>query len=375
MEEVADKKVKELQKKFGDEVIQVGFQREIEWISTGVLDLNLATHPHSGTGGIPRGRIVEIYGKKGSGKSTIAYSTIGEAQKEGLKCTLFDAENAFNPGWAKMFGVDPDDMVFCYEQEGEMVLDIIEAMAYDGSYDLLVIDSVAALASRKELEDAMGDEHVGLHGKMWSKAMRKLKAPLAKSNTTLILINQLREDVGKMFGNPEIRPGGRAIGFYGDLVFNVKDNGEFSSGKGRERDVYGHQISVVVKKNKVGISRGIAHIDLYYRSGFDYTSDLLEAGKKTGVIETASGWRKYNPLAYVPEDENDYFITENGEKKFIAAVNDAENSELLKEEMRQRILLGDDIEPIYVAEGISDKEEKVVELGTEQDDGAEQQPA
>ncbi len=207
--------LKKINSKCGEDTLFTGDDEEklkIDWISTGLLSLDLATQPHQGSGGIPVGRLIEIYGPQGSGKTSIALSTIAEAQKMGKKCCFLDNENAYNSEFAEMLGVDTEDLIFSRENEGERTLDAVEGLVWSGEIDLIVIDSVAGLATKEELTKDMDDKQMADGARMWSKAMRKLKAALSKNDCTLILINQLREKVGA-YGNPETTPGGKLHNF------------------------------------------------------------------------------------------------------------------------------------------------------------------
>lgn len=213
----AEEIMKKVNKQMGEDVLFSGEDKEklnIEWISTGLLSVDLASQAHVGTGGIPVGRVVELFGPQGSGKTTIALSTIAEAQKDGRNCAFLDNENAYNEYYAEMMGVDTDALIFSKDNEGERSIDTIEALVCSGELDLIVVDSVAGLAAKEELISNMEKQHMALAARMWSKAMRKLKAALNRNNCTLILINQLRDNVGG-YGSPKVTPGGK---FYCSLT-------------------------------------------------------------------------------------------------------------------------------------------------------------
>lgn len=337
----------QIQKKNGENALWLGNkngQLDVTWIPSGLISFDLATRPHMGPGGIPRGRLIELFGPEGSGKTTIALSAIAEEQKLGGQCAFFDSENAFNPYFAEMLGVDVEALTFSQENEGEMSIDMVEALVRSNAYTLIVIDSVAALAPIDELQSDMSQQHMALAPRMWSKAMRKLKGALKKHNCTLILINQLREKVGVMYGNPETTPGGRAIKFFADMRIDVRKREEFSIGTGDDKDVIGHRLRARIVKNKVGKIYGKALLDLYYDTGFDKTQDIINAGEEKDVILKSGGWRTYIPLG--KEDDEQYHIKGNGVEQFINKLNKVENPELMLKEIKERILLGR-TEPLY----------------------------
>ena len=335
--------LEQMQKQFGEDAIFSGSDKEkldIEWISTGILDLDLATCPNEGSGGIPKGRIVEVFGPQGSGKTTIALSTMSEAQKDGINCAFFDNENAYNPHYAEMIGVDTEEIYFSKVSEGELTYDMIEALVRSGDFGLIVIDSLAGLAPLPEIQSDMEDQHMGLAGKMNSKAMRKLCGALGKNNCTLFIINQIREKVGQMFGNPEVTPGGRALKFFSDMRLDVRARDKFTEGSGDDKVTYGHRIRIRVVKNKVGTKGRAGFVDLYYDKGFDLQKDLVTAAEKTGVIEVAGGgWTTYIPLGVDPDDK-DKVIKVQGTDNFVEKLKSKENSKLLFQEIRERILEG-----------------------------------
>lgn len=340
----------QIKKEFGENAVFWGSNKDrlkIEWIPTGVLDIDLATCPNSGTGGIPRGKLIEIFGPEGSGKTALALSIMGQAQKMGIKCAFFDAENSYNPAFAELFGVNTDDLIMSQESTGELVLDVIEALVGTGEVGLIVLDSVAALSAEAILTSSMQDQQMAIDARMWSKAMKKLKAALGKHNCSLILINQLREKVGQLYGNPEVTPGGRAIKFFADMRIEVKKRDVFTKGSGDTLITYGHQIRARVIKNKVGTAGKQGFVDLYYDTGFDLKKDIIEVGEKTNVIQKSGGWRTYVPLG-VAEDDATRVIKANGIDKFMDAIYSLENPELMLQEIRERIINGR-TEPLYYA--------------------------
>lgn len=361
-----EKAIAQMNKQFGDGALFMGTDRErldIKWMTTGILALDKATQPSQGSGGIPRGRIIEIFGPESSGKTAIALSVIAEEQKfqatqENPKmCAFFDNENSFNPVWSEeVIGVDVENMMYSKESEGEMSFDMIEALAKTGQFSVIAIDSLAGLAPLPELQEDMAKQHMGLAGKMNSKAMRKLCATLAKNECTLIIINQLREKVGVMFGNPETTPGGRAVAFYSSIRLDVRKSDVYSTGTGDDRNNWGHRMRIRIHKNKVGVAGRTCNVDLIYNEGFDKKKDLIEVGENTGVINKSGGWREYIPLG-IKEDNKDFVIKENGVDNFMNALYSAENSELLFQEIKERILKNR-TKPLYCADILKEKEDK-----------------
>ena len=358
-----------LEKTFGEGTLFLGSERDrlqIKWIPTGILALDKATQPNEGSGGIPRGRIVEIYGPESSGKTSIALMAIAqeqkyqETQKDPKLCAYFDNENSYNPYWAELLGVDVEKMVYSKESEGEMTFDMIEALVKTGKFSIVVIDSLAGLAPLPELQSDMSQQHMGLAGKMNSKAMRKLCATLSKNECTLIIINQLREKVGQMFGNPETTPGGRAVKFYASLRIEARKSEVYATGTGDDKNEYGHKMRLRITKNKVGTSGQTCTVDLIYNQGFDLVKDLISVGEQTGIIKKSGGWRSYIPLG-VEEDDSEKVIKANGIENFMEEINNLENPDLMLQEIRERILLGR-IEPLYYAnEFVADNETNLKE--------------
>lgn len=328
----------------------------IDWISSGLLAFDKATQPHQGKGGIPVGRMVELFGPTGSGKTTLALSTIAQAQADGKKCAFLDNENAFNPDFARMLGVDIKNLIFSQDNEGERTLDAVEALVWSGELDLIVIDSIAGLATCEELKGNMDDKQMADRARMWSKATRKLCAALNKNDCTLLMVNQIREDVGG-YGNPETTPGGRAIKFHASMRIDVRQRDQFAEGRGDSRRVFGHKIRFRIKKNKVGKEWGVAFADLWYDTGFDLEKDLINTAEEAEVVDVSGGWRTYVPLGVDPEEDDDKVIKENGKDNFVEALSNLEDSELLYQEIRERILL-DREEPLYYKDEFEDDEDE-----------------
>eukprot|EP00611_Tribonema_gayanum_P006135 TRINITY_DN1542_c0_g2_i1.p2 TRINITY_DN1542_c0_g2~~TRINITY_DN1542_c0_g2_i1.p2 ORF type:complete len:365 (+),score=78.71 TRINITY_DN1542_c0_g2_i1:33-1097(+) len=258
---------------------------EIEAISTGSLSLDIAL----GIGGLPKGRIIEIYGPESSGKTTLALHCIAEAQKSGGVCAFVDAEHALDPIYARKLGVDLDDLLVSQPDTGEQALEITDTLVRSGAVDVLVIDSVAALTPRAEIEGEMGDSLPGLQARLMSQALRKLTASISKSNTLVIFINQIRMKIGVMYGNPETTTGGNALKFYASVRLDIRRTGQI-----KERDeVIGSETRVKVVKNKVAPPFKQVQFDIIYGEGISKTGELIELGVKAGVIDKSGAWYAY----------------------------------------------------------------------------------
>ena len=258
---------------------------DIEAISTGSLGIDIAL----GIGGMPKGRIIEIYGPESSGKTTLALSVIAQAQKKGGTCAFIDAEHALDPGYAKKIGVDIENLLISQPDAGEQALEIADTLVSSGAIDVLVVDSVAALVPKAELEGEMGDSHMGLQARLMSQALRKLTSTVSRSNTLIIFINQIRMKIGVMFGNPETTTGGNALKFYASVRIDIRRGGSIKE----KDDVIGSQTRVKIVKNKVAPPFKVVDFDIMYGEGISKTGELIDLGIKAGLVEKAGAWVSY----------------------------------------------------------------------------------
>jgi len=280
-----------IEKQFGKgSIMRLGgkeaLNTNIPVVSTGALSLDVAL----GIGGLPRGRIVEIYGPESSGKTTLALSTVAQAQKAGGVAAFVDAEHALDISYARKLGVNVDDLLVSQPDTGEQALEIVETLVRSGAVDILVVDSVAALTPRAEIEGDMGDSHMGLQARLMSQALRKLTASISRSNTTVIFINQIRMKIGVMFGNPETTTGGNALKFYSSVRLDVRRSTVIKNGE----DVVGNRVAVKVVKNKMAPPFAKVEFDLMYNEGISLEGDLVDLGAAKNIIEKSGAWYSLN---------------------------------------------------------------------------------
>ncbi len=277
-----------IEKQFGEGAIMpLGAEsdRRIEGISTSSLSLDIAL----GGQGIPKGRIIEVYGPESSGKTTLALHVVAEAQKKGGIAAFIDAEHALDPSWAKKLGVDLETLLVSQPSHGEEAMHICEMLVKSNAVDIIVVDSVAALVPKKELDGEIGDSHVGLQARLMSQSMRKLTGAIAKSKTAVLFINQIREKVGVMFGSPETTPGGRALKFYSSCRIDVRKIGQLKDGE----EVVGQRVRTKIVKNKVAPPFRVAEFDMMHKDGISYEGDLLDLGTEQKVIGRTGAWFRY----------------------------------------------------------------------------------
>jgi recombination protein RecA len=258
---------------------------EVDTISTGSLSLDIAL----GVGGLPKGRIIEIFGPESSGKTTLTLHVIAQAQKAGGSCVFIDAEHALDPVYAKKLGVDIDSLIISQPDCGEQALESVDTLIRSGAIDVIVVDSVAALVPRAEIEGEMGDTHVGLQARLMSQALRKLTGSISKTNCILIFINQIRMKIGVMFGNPETTTGGNALKFYASIRLDIRRTGSI---KDNEEDI-GNQVKVKVVKNKVAPPFKMVNIDILYNSGISFSGEVVNLASQCGLIEKSGSWYSY----------------------------------------------------------------------------------
>lgn len=320
----------QIERAFGKGSIMKLGQREsavdISAISTGSLGLDIGL----GIGGLPRGRIIEIYGPESSGKTTLALHTVAEAQKLGGTCAFVDAEHALDPGYARKLGVNTDELLISQPDAGEQALEIADTLVRSGAIDVLVVDSVAALVPRAELEGEMGDTHVGLQARLMSQALRKLTSSVSRSNCMVIFINQIRMKIGVMFGSPETTTGGNALKFYASVRLDIRRIGQI-----KDRDeVVGNQTRVKVVKNKMAPPFKQVEFDIMYGEGVSKMGEILDLGVKAGIVEKSGSWFSYNSTRIGQGRENaKNFLRENPEMTQEIETSIRESAGLIAEAM------------------------------------------
>lgn len=299
-EKALENALKQVRKDYGEGSImklgEAAAKMNIEVMPTGALALDIAL----GVGGVPRGRVIEIYGPESSGKTTVALHMIAEAQKLGGIAAFIDAEHALDPVYAKALGVNTDELLISQPDNGEQALEIAEALVRSGAIDIVVIDSVAALVPRAEIEGEMGDSHVGLHARLMSQALRKLTGIISKSRTTTIFINQIREKVGVMFGNPETTTGGRALKFYASIRMEVRKGEAIKSGN----DVIGNRTKVKVVKNKIAPPFRTAEFDIMYGRGVSREGSIVDIASSMDIVAKSGTWYSYGGIRMGQGKEN-----------------------------------------------------------------------
>ena len=332
--------LQQIEKQFGEgSIMPLGSERRgpIQGISTGCLSLDLAL----GGPGVPRGRVIEIFGPESSGKTTLALHIAAQAQKNDGIAAMIDAEHAFDPGWGKKLGIELDTLLVSQPSHGEEAMQITEMLVKSNAVDVVIIDSVAALIPKQELDGEIGDTHVGLQARLMSQSMRKLTGAIAKSKTAVIFINQIREKIGVMFGSPETTPGGRALKFYSSCRIDVRRIGQLKDGD----DVVGQRVRGKVVKNKVAPPFRIAEFDMMHTNGISYEGDMLDLGVVHNVVSRSGSWFKYN----------DAYLGQGKEK---ARLHLMENPDIT-EEIKTKVLIAggyavDPEQPIAADEPVSE---------------------
>ena len=324
-----DSALKQIVKQYGEgAIMRMGESKHlrVDAISTGSLTLDIAT----GIGGLPKGRIIEIYGPESSGKTTLALHCVAEAQKNGGEAAFIDAEHALDPIYAENLGVDVDSLLVAQPDDGEQALEITEQLVRSGAIDIIVVDSVAALVPKSEIEGDMGDSHVGLHARLMSQALRKLAGAINKSNCIIIFINQLREKVGVIYGNPEVTTGGRALKFYASMRIDVR---RIEQIKAPGNEFVGSRTRAKIVKNKVAPPFKQAEFDIMYGTGIDRAGEICDLSVNLGIVKKSGSWFSYGEERFQGRDKLKDLIKNNPEfsqeieKKVLDAINSKEEEE------------------------------------------------
>ena len=318
-EQALDRAVSQIEKQFGKgSIMRLGTDQKLDVpvISTGSLSLDMAL----GVGGMPRGRVVEVFGPESSGKTTLTLHIVANAQKQGGTAAFIDVEHALDPDYAKRLGVNLDTLLVNQPDTGEQALEIAELLTRSNAVDVIVVDSVAALVPKAELEGQMGDSHVAIQARLMSQALRKLTSVISKSNTCLIFINQIREKIGVMFGNPETTPGGRALKFYSSVRVDIRRIGSIKDGE----QIVGNRVRAKIAKNKVAAPFRKAEFDIMFNQGISRSGDIVDLGVEAGVVEKSGTWFSYGEIRLGQGRENT--------KKFI------ESKPELLEEIEQAVI-------------------------------------
>jgi len=310
----------DINKEYGDgSIMRLGgtANLDVEAISTGCLSLDMAL----GVGGVPKGRIVEVFGPESSGKTTLALHIVAECQKNGGKAAFIDAENALDPEYAKNLGCNADDLLVSQPDSGEQALDILQKLLETAALDVIVIDSVAALVPKAELDGQIGDVTVGLQARLMSQALRKLSGPINKSRTCVVFINQIREKIGVMFGSPETTPGGRALKFYSSVRLDIRRIAAIKEGT----DMTGNRTRVKVVKNKVAPPFKMTEFDIMYGKGISYAGDLLDLALQGGVVEKMGSWFSYKSDKIAQGREKVKVLLDTDEKLMKSVLSDVKD--------------------------------------------------